>query len=327
MKNYYDILGVTENATQDEIKKSYRKLSKQYHPDVNPEGDEKFKEVAEAYENIGDEKKRQEYDVKRKNPFGDMSGGFDIHSMFEQMMNMGGQTKPKKGPDKVITIDLTVLDSFFGSKKDIILSTNKKCEPCNGEGGEKRVCDYCKGQGVVIQVFGTGLFRQQVRTNCPNCNGNGSQIVKKCSTCFGHAIIKTDEKIQVSIPNNVDNGDFLRLANKGDFNPTAKAYGDLILKVNLLSDDKFQKMGIDLIYTKTINPLDLVIEKNMEVEHPEGNLSIKIPDKVNTDKPLRILNKGFKTNNGIGNFYIKIVVEKSINLDDSKIEKIKNILK
>jgi DnaJ-class molecular chaperone len=86
-------------------------------------------------------------------------------------------------------------------------------------------------------------------------------------------------------------------------------------------------MGLDLVYTKTINPLELLIEKNIEVEHPEGNLSVKIPNKVNTDKPLKILNKGFKTNNGIGNFYIKIIVEKNINLDDSKIEKIKNILK
>jgi molecular chaperone DnaJ len=328
MKNYYNILGVTENATQDEIKKSYRKLSKQYHPDVNPEGVEKFKEVSEAYENIGDENKRKDYDTKRKNPFSDIGNGhFDIHSMFEQMMNMGDQTRTKKGPDKIVTLDLTIKDSFFGSKKDILLSTNKKCEPCNGDGGEKRTCGTCNGQGFIIQVFGTGLFRQQIRNKCHNCGGNGFNLIKKCEICVGKGFVKRDEKIQVSVPNNLDNGDFLRLANKGDFSPQAKTYGDLILKVNLLNDEKFQKMGLDLVYTKTINPLELLIEKNIEVEHPEGNLSVKIPNKVNTDKPLKILNKGFKTNNGIGNFYIKIIVEKNINLDDSKIEKIKNILK
>ena len=117
MKNYYEILGVSETTTQDEIKKAYRKLSKQYHPDVNPDGDEKFKEISEAYENIGEENKRRDYDNKKNNPFTDMgNGSFDMHSMFEQMMGMNVNRKPKS-PDKTIEIEISPIESFTGFEK------------------------------------------------------------------------------------------------------------------------------------------------------------------------------------------------------------------
>jgi molecular chaperone DnaJ len=328
MKNYYDVLGVTENATQDEIKKSYRKLSKQYHPDVNPDGDEKFKEISEAYENIGDEKKRQDYDIRRKNPFAGMSGGggFDIHSMFEQMMNMGRQQK-KKAPDKVIQLDVTINETFFGANKELNFLSGVKCEPCKGEGGSKKTCETCRGKGIVIQVFGTGLFNQQIQSTCPTCNGTGSRILVSCNKCNGKGLNIENQKIQISIPSGVDSGDFLRVANKGDYNTQVKSHGDLILKVNLLNDNKFQKIGNDLVYTKIIDPLSLLIEKNIIIEHPEGELSIKTPYSLSTEKPLRIMNKGFKNKDSVGNFFIKIVVEKNEELDQSKIEKIKSILK
>jgi molecular chaperone DnaJ len=324
MKDYYSVLGVTETSTQDEIKKSYRKLSKQYHPDVNPDGDEKFKEIAEAYENIGDEKKRKDYDFKRKNPFANMGGGFDINSMFDQMVNMN---KPKRGPDKVIPLDITVIESYFGVKKELDLNIAKKCQPCDGAGGEKRICETCKGHGVVVQVFGTGMFKQQIQTNCPTCNGYGSVLINACQKCSGMGVNRTNEKIQVSIPPNVDNGDFLRLSNKGDYHPPVKNNGDIILKVNLLNDNKYQKMGIDLIYTKMMGPLSLMLDKTFFVDHPDGELSINTPTVINTEKPLRIVNKGFKTNEGNGNFYIKVVIEKNIDLNDEVKQKIKNILK
>jgi len=326
MKDYYNILGVTETATHDEIKKSYRKLSKQYHPDVNPDGSEKFKEIAEAYENIGDEKKRKDYDMRKKNPFANMGGGFDMDSVFEQMMNMGGN-RQKKAPDKVISLDISVLESYFGVKKDLLFNRYKKCEPCNGEGGDKKMCGTCKGHGVVTQVFGNGMFRQQVQVNCPTCNGLGSSIINPCRSCNGQGANVFNEKIQVSIPSNVDNGDFLRLSEKGDYNVHLKINGDLILKVNLLNDNKFQKMGLDLVYTKLIDPITLVLDKSFVVEHPDGELLINIPKILNSEKPLRILNRGFKTKEINGNFYIKVVVEKTEDLEDSLKEKIKILLK
>jgi molecular chaperone DnaJ len=324
MKNYYEILGVDENATQDDIKKAYRKLSKQYHPDVNDEGEEMFKEISEAYENIGDETKRQEYENRRKNPFGNMGGmGFDFNSIFEHMM---GRSKPK-APDKVMSIDITPEESYFGVKKEFKLFNNVVCVPCDGSGGTKKICNTCQGQGVVIQTFGTGMFRQRVQTTCPSCNGHGNQILNLCKSCNGQGVTKKEDHLQVSIPTNVDNGDFLRLQQKGDYHPQIKMFGDLILKVNLVSDDKFQKMGMDLIYNKKIDPLTLLIEDQLIIEHPDGDLSIKIPETLNTEKPLRIFNKGYKTPAGNGNFYIKIIVEKDSNLDPEIKEKIKESLK
>ena len=324
MKNYYEILGVDENATQDDIKKAYRKLSKQYHPDVNPEGEEKFKEISEAYENIGDETKRQEYENRRKNPFGDMGGpGFDFNSIFEQMM---GVRKPK-APDKTITIEITPEESYFGVKKEIRLFNNVICYPCDGSGGTKRICNTCQGQGVVIQTFGTGMFTQRAQTTCPHCNGSGSLILNVCKSCNGHGVTKKEDHLQVSIPPNVDNGDFLRLQQKGDYHPQTKMFGDLILKVSMVSDGKYQKMGMDLIYNKKIDPLTLLIEDEMLIEHPDGKLSIKVPEILNTEKPLRITNKGYKTPVGNGNFYIKVIVEKESNIDPEIKQKLKDLLK
>jgi len=325
MKNYYDILGVTENATQDEIKKSYRKLSKQYHPDVNPEGDEKFKEVAEAYENIGDEKKRQEYDVKRKNPFGDMSGGFDIHSMFEQMMGVNRQQK-QKAPDKIISVDITCVESYFGVKKELNLQKKVKCVPCDGSGGSKKICETCNGNGVVIQMLGTGLFRQHIQQQCPTCYGTGSLIINACTNCKGHGAKIENQKINISIPPNVDNGDFLRVQNSGDYHPNIKNNGDLIIKVNLINVEGFEKIGADLIFNKTLTPIELLVETDMIIKHPEGDLNVKIPYQLSTDKPLRILNKGYKTNQGKGNFYIKLRIEKTEDIDDELKNKIRDLI-
>ena len=308
MKNYYEILGVEETATQDDIKKSYRKLSKQFHPDVNPQGEDRFKEISEAYENIGDEKKRQDYDVIRKNPFGNFGGGnsFDINSIFEQMMGGGNRQKPK-APDKVVEVLLTPLDSFFGVNKEIEFNTLQMCELCFGSGGEKSTCATCGGYGVITQIFGTGMFKQSIQMACSVCSGTGSIITKGCLNCSTTGQVPKKEKLSVGIPKNVDNGDFMRLRGKGDFNPKANNRGDVILKVNMDNNGDFEKIGMDLIYKKKISALDLLLNDKIEVDHPEGNLNLSKPDFLDTEKPLRIHNKGYKGDVN-GNFYIKISV-------------------
>lgn len=308
MKNYYEILGVEETATQDDIKKAYRKLSKQFHPDVNPQGEDRFKEISEAYENIGDEKKRQDYDVRRKNPFGNLGGNnsFDIHSIFEQMMG-GGNRQKAKAPDKVVEVLLTPLDSFFGVNKEIVFNTFQMCELCFGSGGEKSVCTTCSGYGFVTQVFGTGMFRQSIQMACNSCSGTGAIINKGCLNCSTTGQVPKKEKLSVSIPKNVDNGDFMRLRGKGDYNQKSNNRGDVILKVNMDNNGDFEKVGMDLVYKKKLNVLDLLMNDKIEVEHPEGKLNLSKPDFLDTEKPLRIHNKGYKGEVN-GNFYIKISV-------------------
>jgi molecular chaperone DnaJ len=323
MKNYYDILGIPETATQDDIKKAYRKLSKQYHPDVNPKGEEKFKEVSEAYENIGEETKRNEYDNRRNNPF----GSFDINSMFGGAFNDMMRNSTPKAPDKVMDIFITPIESYFGAKKEIELNTFNRCKPCEGTGGEKKICDTCKGHGVVFQVMGTGMFRQQIRMNCPTCNGNGSILLSACGSCFGRGVTQEKETFSVSIPSNVDNGDFMRMKNKGDYHNKLNVRGDLILKVNMLNTDNYEKSGTDLVYHKKVDPISLVINDTMTINHPDGDLMINIPKNMDTDKPLRITNKGYITPNGRGNFYIRVSVQKTDDIDQEIKEKIKELLK
>jgi molecular chaperone DnaJ len=326
MKDYYKILGVEETTTQDEIKKVYRKLSKQFHPDVNPDGEEKFKEIVEAYNHIGDENKRNEYDAKRKNPFMGMGGSpFDIHSMFEQMVGQNRQQK-QRSPDKVISLDINCIESYFGVKKEMIILTNNRCKPCDGSGGSKKVCDTCNGNGFVIQVIGTGMFSHQIQQKCPVCLGSGTLITKACVSCYGKGLTQENEKINVNIPANVDNGDFLRLQSKGDFNIITRNRGDLILKVNLINVNNLEKIGIDLVYHKKITPIELVLDDSMLIKHPDGDINIKIPKELNSDKPLRVMNKGYKTPNGVGNFFIKLSVEKTSDLDGETKGRIKKLL-
>jgi molecular chaperone DnaJ len=325
MKNYYEILGVSEDATQDDIKKAYRKLSKQYHPDVNPEGEEKFKDIAEAYDNIGEPKKREDYNMRRNNPFAEMGGGgFDIHSMFEQMVN--GQRQQRRAPDKVITLEITPVESYFGVKKEITVDILENCVNCNGSGGDRHICNTCNGNGFVLQIFGTGMFQQQIQMTCNVCNGHGSKIVRHCGTCNGNGRTKKVQKINVSIPSNSDNGDFMRVKGKGDYSNQSNLHGDLILKININENTQFQKSGYDLIYNKKIDVLNIIIDDTIDIEHPEGTLRISTPKNLDSDKPLRIPGKGYKTPQGNGNFYIKLTIQKNNEIDQEIRDKIRDLL-
>jgi len=327
MKNYYDILGVEETATQDDIKKAYRKLSKQYHPDVNPEGEEMFKDISEAYENIGDSQKRSQYDNMKNNPFAGMggNGGFDFHNMFEQMM--GNRRPQPKAPDKIFNLRLTPVESYFGAKKELSFDVAEKCNPCNGTGGDRKVCNGCNGQGFIIQVFGTGMFKQRMQSPCNICNGSGTVIMKACNSCGGRGLTVKKENISVSIPANVDNGDFMRVQGKGDFNNQVNMRGDLILKIELVNDGGFEKIGFDLVYNKKATPLELLLNDKLEISHPDGDIRINMPENVDTNVPLRVGGKGYKTPNGNGDFYIKISVNKNGSISEDQKEKIKEILK
>jgi len=328
MKNYYDILGVSETATQDEIKKAYRQLSKQYHPDVNPNGEEKFKEVAEAYENVGEENKRRDYDNRKNNPFAGMGGGsFDFNSIFEQMM--GGQRREQRptAPDKVLNVFITPIESFKGVKKEIKYDYFDHCAPCDSTGGERSVCNHCNGQGFIMQKMGTGMFQQVFQTNCPTCMGNGSIISKPCISCGGHGKIKNTENLVITIPKNVDNGNFMRVGGKGDYNPSVRLRGDLILKVDVNKVDNFEKLGMDLIYYMKLTAIELLTKKQILIPHPDGDLMINTPRKMDSEKPLRLLKKGYRSNDGSGDFYIKVAVTNDYVLPEDVQQKLDELLK
>jgi len=315
MKNYYEILGVSKDASQEDIKKAYRKLALQHHPDKG--GDESlFKEISVAYENVGDENKRREYNHKLDNPMAGMFGGGrnpfgdgNIDDILNQMFSggFGGrqQQQQRRTPEKLVDVELSVVDSFKGVDKEITYSRKTDCNGCGGSGGQRSGCVTCGGQGFVMQRAGTGMFTQVIRTVCNQCNGNGYVLINKCNTCFGSGGKDIVEKIRVTIPRGVESGQMLRLSQKGDF--IQGMMGDLILRINLVNKDGFEKNGNDLIYNAFFT-LDDLKNNDFEIPHPDGNVSVKFPKDFNTQIPLRLRAEGFTTHM-TGDLYVKMNVK------------------
>lgn len=302
MKDYYKILGVVENATEDEIKKQYRLLSKQFHPDVNPEGAERFKEIAEAYDHIGNPAKRSEYDARRKNPFN--GGNFD--DFFSNMFNGGNpfaqQPKKKSAPDKIIRLNVSPIESFLGSEKTLTYLRNNPCAGCKGSGGDQTPCQKCGGSGAQIKTFGNGFMVQQIRTACDGCGGKGYTLVNRCYYCDGRGVKTESNEVKIKLPHAIDDGQYLRLEQHGDFNNGI--HGDLVIQVVMTKDELFEKLNNDLVYNLFLNYEELKKEIYV-IPHPHGDLNVNAPVHFDTSRPLRLRGKGY---NG-GDMYVRLNVK------------------
>jgi len=304
MEDYYNILEVPETATSEEIKKAYRKKSKEFHPDVNPDGENQFKKIAEAYDVLSDPDKKQRYDNQKK--FGGGGEGMDPWDLFRRMQDGFAQRK-RNVQEKLIKINISVLDSYNGLNKTVNYTRNLKCDPCNGSGGERTGCSVCNGVGYIQQEVGNGFFRQIVRSGCPSCRGEGSVITKACFSCSGSGVKPQMENINITIPMGIDNGQYLRLEGMGDF--INGMYGNLLLQIEVFGENNFDKNDNDLIYTAIFNLEDLQKE-SFDIPHPDGLLTVKVPKEFDTDQPLRIKGKGFKMN-PLGDLYVKLRVKLS----------------
>jgi molecular chaperone DnaJ len=305
MKDYYKILEVEEKASEDDIKKSYRTLSKKYHPDVNPEGAEKFKEIAEAYDVLSDTAKRAQYDNSKNNPY----AGSPFENLFSQMFNQAQRQQPrrKSAPDKIIKVDVSPIESYLGSEKIISYMKDNACSVCRGSGGEQQKCGTCGGAGFQIKTFGTGFMIQQVRTVCQTCGGNGYTLVHRCYHCDGRGVKPTTHQLTIKLPNGIDNGQFLKLPDLGDFRNGD--YGDLVIQIELNPKDGFEKINNDLVYNLFLD-LEGIQSDKFLIPHPDGDLNMSAPKIFDSSKPLRLRGKGY---NG-GDMYVKLNVrfEKSI---------------
>lgn len=300
MKDYYKILEVEENASEEEIKKSYRNLSKKYHPDLNPEGADKFKDIAEAYEILGDKRKRDEYNNRKNNPFQNTP----FQDMFEQMF--GGTTPPNfrqqrrsNVPDKIIKLKVSPVESYLGVEKNLKYMRESNCNSCGGTGGKQQTCSICLGSGAQVKTFGSGFMVQQIRTACPTCGGKGYILVHKCNGCDGRGSTSNFNDLRIKLPIGVDNGQYLRIDGHGD--ARNGEYGDLVIQIEIEPKDGFEKMGNDLIYSLFLGLNDINKEKYI-VPHPNGDLNVDAPRIVDTSKPLRLRGKGY----GGGDMYVKL---------------------
>ena len=283
--NYYESLGVPDTATQDEIKKAYRKLAKENHPDAGGDED-KFKKISVAYDTLGDEQKRQQYDQQRNNPFGNFGDMFS--SMFGQQRP---QHQQRQNHTTTISVNIGVLDSYKSEKKGLTYKRQIPCEPCNGSGGDKKICPTCGGSGAVIRQVGTGMFVQVVQMACDSCHGTGKFIVNPCFLCHGVGTKGEVKTLEIQLPHGIDNGQFVRLQGMGDFRNGV--YGDLIVRLNVEPQNGFDKVDNHLVYNAFLNLEDLK-NGNLLVPHPDGDLNLKLPKTVDTSRPLRVKSKGFK---------------------------------
>jgi molecular chaperone DnaJ len=293
MKDYYSILGVNKTATKDEIKKAYRKMSKQYHPDVNPEGEEKFKEVSEAYEVLSDDDKRKRYDNPHRATNAD-----ELFSRFKRR---------RTNSERLVIVKITPIESFKGTTKDIEYNREVKCETCNGEGGKINKCSPCDGSGRIRRTFGNGYFTQIVEQECNSCHGSGEHIYDPCKTCNGKKTKTQTNTLRVNIPLGVDNGDYIRARGVGDF-IMDDIYGDIIFQIEVTKSNNFEKIGLDLVYYGHISASEFLKLTKIDIPHPDNTISISIPNQVSSDKPLRVKGKGYSDARGVGDLYVKLII-------------------
>jgi len=301
MKDYYKILEVEEKSSVDDIKKSYRNLSKKYHPDVNPEGGEKFKEIAEAYEVLSNPEKKAHYDNSKNNPY----RGTAFEDMFKNMFNQQTnhrQQRRKSAPDKVIKLQVTPIESYRGVEKDVHYIRDNHCPSCNGNGGEQQMCTSCNGLGFQIKTFGTGYMVQQIRTACQTCGGRGYTLVHRCFQCSGNGTKQSTNDVKIKLPTGVDSGQYLKLDSLGDFRNGE--YGDLVIQIEMVNSGGFEKMNNDLVYNLFLN-LEEVQKDKFIIPHPDGDLSMDAPKTFDSSRPLRLRGKGYSG----GDMYVKLNVK------------------
>lgn len=318
-RDYYDVLGVSKNAEQVEIKSAYRKLAIKYHPDKNPdnkEAEEKFKEAAEAYEILSNAEKRQRYDQFGHagtganggygggmnmedifSNFGDIFGG---GNPFESFFGGGGQSRggrrPTKGTNLRIKVKLTLDEIANGANKKIKVNKQIICKACDGTGAKDRsstsTCRTCGGSGSVRRVTNTILGQMQTTSTCPTCNGDGVEITAKCTTCHGEGLVRGEETISITIPAGVSEGMQLSMSGKGNASPRGGLPGDLIILIEELPHEVLKRDGNNVIYDLYISFVDAALGASIEVPTIDGKAKIKIDPGTQGGKILRLKGKG-----------------------------------
>jgi molecular chaperone DnaJ len=328
-RDYYEILGVSKTATAVEIKKSYRKVAMQYHPDRNPgdkSAEEKFKEAAEAYEVLSDADKRAKYDRFGHQAFTPGMGGFhgsnvnmeDIFSQFGDIFgddifgsffggggrrsSGGGRSYGMRGSNLRVKLKLTFQEAAKGVTKTIKVKKYVVCNTCSGSGakdkGSVQTCSTCGGSGQVRRVTNTFLGQMQTVTTCPTCNGEGTTITAKCGTCKGEGRVYGEEQVTVDIPAGVQEGMQLSLSGKGNAGERGGPPGDLIVLIEEEAHKELQRDGLNVAFELHISFTDAVFGTQVEVPTIDGRAKIKIPAGTQSGKIFRLKGKGFPDVNG-----------------------------
>lgn len=307
-RDYYEVLGVSRQASPDELKSAFRKLARQYHPDVSkePDAEDRFKEINEAYGVLSDTEKRARYDRYGRAGLGDMGGHpdytVDIGDIFEQMFGFGGmgsssrRNQARRGRDLQLGVTLTFEEAIFGAEKEIEFERDETCSTCRGNGAEPgtnvRTCQQCGGRGEVRQVRQTFIVQMVETVACPQCNGRGQVVEKLCHTCNGRTLERKRLKKKVSIPAGVDNGMQIRLPGEGQPGSNGGPNGNLFLVVDVLPHEYFKRRGEDILLDLDINIAQAVLGAEIEVPTVEGAEKLSIPAGTQPGKVFHLRSKG-----------------------------------
>ncbi len=345
-KDYYKVLGVTKQSTEEEIKKAYRKLALKYHPDKNPEDKEaesKFKEITEAYEVLSNPEKRKKYDSygfdfnKRMN-YDDIFSGFghgpsmddlfgDLFGNYKNRTNNRTSIKPK-GKNLKIQLGLTTEEIILGSEKKLLINRNIVCNSCSGNGSKNGTslnnCKTCSGTGRVVYAQRTsfGIMRQEAV--CSDCGGSGRVVLEKCDVCHGVGFENIKDEVEINIPKGARSGMQFAIKNKGDESLYGGESGDLLIDIYHKQDDRYMFENDDIIIDLHIDLIDAIRGvQSFELDTPHGKIKLNIPENSYTGKALRIQNKGLPLYNSTqaGDLYIYI----NVSISEDFIDKIKKI--
>jgi len=336
-KDYYKILGVEKNASQDDIKKAFRKLAHQYHPDKTGGDEKKFKEASEAYSILSDEKKRSQYDMYGSATPGGNGGGFDTSGFggfdFSQFNQGGGmefdlgdifgeffgggrggrQERAPRGQDISIDIELTFKESIFGVEREIHLNKMSQCENCKGTGGEPKTeiitCSKCHGSGTVRETKSSIFGSFSTQRTCDQCHGSGKIPKEKCKVCHGQGVRRKEHNLKVKIPTGIENGEMVRLSGAGEETARGTA-GDLYIRVHVKPHAMIHKEGSNLVTKLAVKLSDALLGTEQTLETLDGPIKIKIPAGVHFGEILRIKEKGVPVDSRRrGDFLVHIEIQ------------------
>jgi molecular chaperone DnaJ len=355
-RDYYEVLGISKEATKEEIKKAYRKQALKYHPDKNPgdkKSEENFKEAAEAYEVLSNEEKKARYDRYGHAGMGNNGGGFSGHGMtvddifssfgdifgdaFGGFGGFGGSRqrgqRVNKGSNLRVKVKLTLQEIAAGAEKKIKVNKYDTCDTCGGSGAADAsslsTCSTCRGSGHVTRLTNTMLGQMQTTSVCPSCGGEGKTITKKCTTCYGEGIVQKEEVIKINIPAGVGKGMQMTVGGKGNAPRRGGVNGDLLVVIDEEEHPDLIREGNDLIYNLFISIPDAVLGTHVEVPTVDNNVKIKIEPGTQPGKILRLRGKGLPEVNGYGRgdllVNVNVWIPKTISKDELKIfEKFKD---
>ena len=336
MKDYYQVLGLQKGASKEEVKKAFRKLAAQYHPDKKTGDEAKYKEITEAYAVLGDDKKKAEYDSYGRAFNGAGAGGagfggfnwadfagqqggfagqgfeFDISDIFENFGFGGGHARQNRGRDISIEINLSFKEAVFGTSRKVLITKNSLCTECKGTGAKPSAgmvnCTTCSGNGKVRETRQSILGSFTTVRECSVCQGRGQVPKERCGHCAGAGVRRVQEEVEIKIPAGIENGEVIRMTGRGEAMANGQP-GDLYIKLQVEPHKTIKRDGATLITELPIRLTDALLGGEYKVETLDGVIEIKIPMGVSHGEMLRVRGKGVPTDGGRGDFMVKVIIE------------------